>query len=97
MTALALTTTDSRELELVGAPASRNPAAVYLAALAPTGRAGMLSRLRKVAAILGGTDPLELPWHTLRYEHVAAIRARRDHDAETGAEVPAATQDDPAT
>jgi len=76
MTALALS--GSRELELVGAPASRNPAAVYLSALAPTGRAGMLSRLRKVAAILGGpgTDPLALPWHTLRYEHVAAIRAR---------------------
>lgn len=40
----------------------------------------MLSKLRRVAGILGGTDPLELPWHQLRYQHVAAIRARLVED-----------------
>lgn len=43
------------------APMERNPAAVDLAGLAPTGRAAMLSKLRRVAAILGGDDPLQMP------------------------------------
>ncbi len=61
-------------------PGDRNPCAVYLAGLAPSGRAAMLSKLRRVAALLGGEDPLSLPWQQLRYQHVAAIRARLIED-----------------
>ena len=55
-------------------PLDRNPAAVYLASLAPAGRRAMLGRLRVVAEMLGCQDPLAVPWHELRYQHVAAIR-----------------------
>ena len=57
-------------------PAGQNPAAVYLASLAPTGRAAMLSKLRRVAELLGAPDPLQMPWAAIRYQHLAAIRAR---------------------
>jgi len=58
-------------------PADRNPAAVYLAGLgSERGRRAMLGRLRYIAGLLGAADPLTVPWHQLRYQHVAAIRAR---------------------
>lgn len=55
--------------------ANRNPAIVYLASLAPTGRRSMKGRLRTVAEILG-TNVQTIPWEQLRYEHVEAIRAK---------------------
>lgn len=58
-----------------GAP-STNPAAVYLSSLAPSGRRTMLSHLKSVATILGYSDPAIVPWHELRFQHFAAIKAR---------------------
>jgi site-specific recombinase XerC len=53
----------------------RDPAAVYLASLQPSGRASMLGRLLAVAAMLGA-EVETVEWTALRYEHVAAIKAR---------------------
>ena len=59
------------------APASRHPVAVYLAGLADgPGRVSMASALRQVAAILGNGDVESTPWHELRFQHVAALRAK---------------------
>lgn len=60
------------------APADRNPVAVYLAGLgSDRSRRAMLGALRTVSVLLGaGSDPLAVPWHELRYQHVAAIRGR---------------------
>jgi len=68
-------------------PPDRNPAAVYLASLAESGRAGMLSRLRKVAGLVGHEDPGAVPWHEMRYSHVEAIIARLRDDDEAPATV----------
>jgi len=63
----------SLELSLI--EAETNPALVYLAGLAPTGRRTMESTLRRIAELLKQT--LEtLPWGGLRYEHVIAIRTK---------------------
>lgn len=55
-----------------------DPVAVYLAQLAPNSRRAVRSDLARIAAILSqaGADVHALPWHHLRYEHVAAIRQR---------------------
>ena len=53
-----------------------SPAMVYLASLAPTGRASMTSSLRTVAQLLGFDDWQAVPWHLLRYEHLQAIRTK---------------------
>lgn len=54
-----------------------NPALVYLAGLSETGRRTMRVRLEKVAALLTGRRDLSaLSWQELRFEHVAALRAR---------------------
>ena len=55
---------------------TNNPAAIYLASLQPTGRRAMAGRLRVVADLLGFGDARAVRWHELRYEHVAAIRAK---------------------
>jgi integrase/recombinase XerD len=57
-------------------PAHRNPAAVYLASLgSEKSRAGQRSALETIARDLRGTvDTLD--WPALRYQHVAALRAR---------------------
>jgi len=57
-------------------PADRHPALVYLASLSPTGRRSSQGRLRQVANLLGHDDFNTVPWHRLRYQHVAAIRSR---------------------
>lgn len=69
-------------IEIVGAdeiPAnlSENPAAVYLASLRPTGRRAMRNLLNVIAEIAssGQQNVFTLPWHELRYQHTAAIRA----------------------
>ena len=61
----------------VGQKSEANPALVYLASLAPSGRRTMRGKLESVCELLTGKRDLTLvPWHLLRYEHVAAIRAR---------------------
>jgi len=59
-------------------PPERNPAAVYLARLAPGSRPTMRGALDTIAAIATGgqLDAERCPWHRLRYPHSAAIRAR---------------------
>ena len=56
----------------------QNPAAVYLASQAPTGRRSQQQALNTIAGMLsGGTaDCFNLEWAGLRYQHTAAIRAR---------------------
>ena len=56
-------------------PLSERPEAVYLAALAASGRSSMRARLRTVAGVLGAPSVEAVPWERLRYAHVAAIRA----------------------
>lgn len=55
----------------------RHPALVYLASLAPGSRRTMRQSLDVVAAVITGgrADHLTLPWHLLRYQHTAAVRA----------------------
>jgi integrase/recombinase XerD len=56
--------------------ASRTALTLYLDNLAPSGRRSMRSLLQQVAILQGWSGVLEqLPWLTLRYEHVAGIRA----------------------
>ena len=76
-TELAILPSNSAEL-LVPAqfPPDRNPALVYLAALAPSGRRAVEGRLKLIANLLGHERLDALPWHLLRYQHVAAIRAK---------------------
>lgn len=59
-----------------GGERTENPAAVYLAGLAPTGRRTMRQALDAVAALLthGRADAFTMPWHELRYQHLVAIR-----------------------
>lgn len=54
----------------------RNPAAVYLAGLAETGRRTMAGKLKVVARLIGHDDIVTVPWHQLRYQHAVAIRTR---------------------
>jgi len=61
-------------LVLVPQPDAQNPAAVYLAALAPTGRRTMGQALQVVVEVLGGGDVRTFPWASLRYEHAQAVR-----------------------
>lgn len=56
-------------------PLDRQPAAVYVARLpSKESRRRTLSDLRAIAKILGFSYPAEVPWHQLRYQHVAAIQ-----------------------
>jgi site-specific recombinase XerC len=56
--------------------ANVNPAAVYLAGLAPTGRRSMASALGSVARIAGFDGWQSMPWGQLRYAHVTALRTK---------------------
>ncbi|MDP9411618.1 MAG: site-specific integrase [Actinomycetota bacterium] len=55
---------------------SRSPEEVYLAKLSENGRAAMHGRLLYVARMLGAASVEEVPWERMRYQDVAAIRAR---------------------
>ena len=56
---------------------SKHPVAVYLAGLAEgPGRDAMRSTLRHVADVLGQGDIESTSWHQLRFQHVAALRAK---------------------
>jgi site-specific recombinase XerD len=58
-------------------PFAQNPAAVYLASLSPGSRRTMQTALDTIATFVhpAVTDAFVLPWHQLRYQHTAAIRA----------------------
>lgn len=59
-------------------PQDHNPALVYLARLAPSGRRTMGQALQTLAAMVsGGQIPADrFPWAALTYAHAAALRAR---------------------
>ena len=60
-------------------PLDRNPAAVYLAGLAPSGRRAQAQALRVVAELLfpgSSVNFLSVPWPELRYQHAVAIRSQ---------------------
>ncbi len=74
----ALTTTRPGELVTTSPrPADQNPAAVYVAHLAPGGRPTMRQALQTIAGMLtsGQCDASTIEWGALRYQHTAAIRA----------------------
>ncbi len=73
MTEPALTRT--RKQAIAPKEAETNPAAVYLASLAPSGRRTMAARLTAAAQLMGG-DPRAVDWSALRFEHVTALRSR---------------------
>jgi len=58
-------------------PLDQNPAAVYLASLAPGSRRTMLHSLNVIAWILtnDALDAFSLDWGQVRYQHTAAVRA----------------------
>jgi len=65
-----------------------NPALVYLASLAPSGRRTMRGRLETVAQMIKGErDLMKVPWQELRYEHLAALRARLEEQGLSPASV----------
>jgi len=57
------------------ARAGDNPALVYLASLAPTGRRAIEGRIKHVARMFN-CPPEAMPWPALRYQHLEAIRAK---------------------
>lgn len=72
-----LTLINGRELANIGR-ADENPAAVYLASLAPGSRPAMKGALDVIARIVTGDDTSgggDIPWHEIRFQHAAAIRA----------------------
>lgn len=58
-------------------PSDRNPAAVYVARLAPGSRRAMTQSLEVVAELLTGgrVRAVDLDWSQVRYQHAAAVRA----------------------
>lgn len=57
---------------------SQLPSLVYLASLSPGSRRTMTNALNTIAQILTQSDDVEhfdIPWHAIRYQHSAAIRA----------------------
>lgn len=78
MTTTTLTTTQSTSLALSHSqPLDRNPAAVYLASLAPGSRRAMLGALNTIADLVssGQADAHSLDWSALRFQHTTAIRS----------------------
>lgn len=74
----ALTRTDALVFVVAPEPLDRNPAAVYLAGLAPGSRRTMRGALDTIAGLLsdGRVDALGVDWAALRFQHTAAIRSK---------------------
>ena len=68
---------DLKALALSSLPAGRSKALdAYLTSLqSPTSRRALGSALDRVARILFDVEARAVPWHLLRYEHMAALRA----------------------
>jgi site-specific recombinase XerD len=64
------------QLAAANLPLDQHPAAVYLAGLAPGSQRTMRHALTTIAGLLGYADLLACPWHQLRFQHTAAVRAR---------------------
>lgn len=77
-TELALATmSEQPKAELVMSSGDRqaHAVAVYLASLAPSGRASMLSGLNKAADLMRpGATAADFPWPSFRYEHMRALK-----------------------
>ena len=74
----SLTTTQSTSLALSHSPpVDQNPAAVYLASLAPGSRRAMQGALNGIADLVSGghADAMALNWAALRFQHTTAIRS----------------------
>ena len=74
----------------VPGPLDRNPAAVYLAGRSAVGRRGLERSLNRAAEILTGglvKQALTVNWSELRYQHVAALRARLEEQKLTVATI----------
>jgi site-specific recombinase XerD len=70
---------ESSEMVVSGGPLEQNPAAVYLAGLAPGSRPAMRGALDTIARLVTGdeaTTYLDIPWQALRFQHTAAIRSQ---------------------
>lgn len=69
-----MTSNDSIESPVRAIPNAKNPAAIYLASLAPSGRKAMASQLRSVAKLLTGIDRIEgVAWEQVDRATVMAI------------------------
>ena len=53
-----------------------NPARVFLAGLAKSGRRTVDAQLRGVAKMVGADSIDSVPWHLLKHEHVVAIKTK---------------------
>jgi hypothetical protein len=74
-----LTTTEAGVLVLAEPrPIDQRPAAVCSAGLAPSSRRTMRESLDTIAGLVsnGQADALTLDWPALRFQHMAAIRAK---------------------
>ena len=58
------------------AKGASNPARVFLAGLAKSGRRAVDAQLRGIATMVGANSIEEVPWHLLKHEHVVAIKAK---------------------
>jgi site-specific recombinase XerC len=67
--------TRTRKQEVAPKKAETNPALIYLASLAPSGRRTMAARLTAAVQLMGG-DLSKADWSALRFEHVTALRSR---------------------
>jgi site-specific recombinase XerD len=54
----------------------KNPARVYLAGLAKSGRRTVDAQLRGVARMVGAASIDTVPWHLLKHEHLVAIKTK---------------------
>lgn len=54
----------------------KNPARVYLAGLAKSGRRTVDAQLRGVAKMVGADSIDAVPWHLLKHEHVVALKTK---------------------